>query len=362
MSAHSLAPYDGVLLLSFGGPQDPQEVMPFLRSVTAGRGVPEERLAEVATHYEHFGGRSPIVRETRALRDALEDRLRARGLDQPVLLAGRHLAPSVLDALREAAASGLRRLVTVVTSAYPSYSSCRQYREDLAAGWEQAREEGLDLQVDKIAPYAGTPAFRRPNRRLVVDAVRRCDLPDEELTVLFVTHSVPEVMDELSGPGDGDGHCYTAEHLRVADDVMAAVEATLGRRPASELVFCSRSGPPGQRWLEPDVNDRLRELAAAGTRAVVAVPVGFVSDHMEVVYDLDTEAAKTAAEVGLGFTRVATVGREPEFADGLVELLLDRAAQARGEASTSATGWPSVCAAGCCPNPRTYRPALCGRD
>jgi ferrochelatase len=365
MTSPTLDPYDAVLLLSFGGPQAPDQVMPFLRSVTAARGIPDERLAEVAEHYHHFGGRSPIVEETHALRSLLEQALRQRGLHTPVLLANRHLGPSVADALREAATNGWHRVVTVLTSAYSSYSSCRQYREDLAAGWAQVRDEGVVVEIDKLAPYAGTPAFRVPQRRLLADAIRSSDvseMPDECLRVLFVTHSLPETMNELSGPGDGDGWAYTDQHLAVAADVMAAVERDLGRRPASELVFCSRSGPPNQPWLEPDVNDRLTALPAEGVRAVVAAPIGFVSDHMEVVYDLDTEAAATAEAAGLHFVRVPTVGRRPEFADGLVDLLVERAAEARGAAVTSQPGMPSVCASGCCPNLRTTLPALCGQD
>ncbi|MGV1008427.1 MAG: ferrochelatase [Dermatophilaceae bacterium] len=358
----SLEPYDGVLLLSFGGPQAPEQVMPFLRSVTAGRGVPDSRLAEVAEHYAHVGGISPIGVETRALQANVQAELQRRGLGAPVLLANRHLSPSVLQALREAAEAGLHRLVTILTSAYPSYSSCRQYREDLAQGWQGARDEGLVIEIDKLAPYAGSPAWRVPQRRLVIEALRGLDVPDERLAVLFVTHSVPETMDERSGAGDGRGHRYSREHLAVVADVMTAVHVALGRQPAYELVFCSRSGPPAQPWLEPDVNDRMRQLAANGVQAVVAAPIGFVSDHMEVVYDLDTEAAATAAQLGLRFVRVPTVGRTPEFAAGLVDLLLQRAAEARGELATPPGGLPAVCAPGCCPNLRHERAALCGAD
>ncbi len=358
----ALHPYDGVLLLSFGGPEAPGQVMPFLRSVTAGRGVSQARLDEVAEHYAHFGGRSPIGEETRALLASLQTELQVRDLDAPVLLANRHLTPSVEQALRDAHDRGLHRLVAILTSAYPSYSSCRQYREDVAAGWHRVREEGIIVEIDKLAPYAGSPAFRVPQRRLVTEAVRDLDVPDERLTVLFVTHSVPVTMDELSGPGDGAGHRYRQEHLAVVDDVMASVQAALGRAPAGELVFCSRSGPAGAAWLEPDINDRLRELAAKGSQHVIVVPIGFVSDHMEVVYDLDTEAADTSAQVGLGFVRLPTVGRSPEFAAGLVDLLLERAAEARGMPGPPSSTLPAVCASGCCPNLGAHRPALCGAD
>jgi len=362
--APDLAPYDGILLLSFGGPEAPAEVLPFLRRVTAGRGVPDERLAEVGAHYDLFGGRSPINDQNRALIAALRAELGSRGVDAPVVWANRNCPPFVIDAVREAHALGLRRLVTVLTSAYSSYSSCRQYREDLAAGVEQARHEGIDVEVDKVAPYAPRAAFTDPNARLVTETVATLDgLPDEELALLFVTHSIPVAMDETSGPGGGPGHLYARQHLRLAATVSERVNRALGRRLAAELVFCSRSGAPGQSWLEPDVNDRLRELAAQGVRTVVVAPVGFVSDHMEVVYDIDTEAAATAREIGITLVRVPTVGTDPGFVAGLVDLVVERAAEARGEGPPPGPGVrPSVCAAGCCPNLRSARPALCGRD
>ncbi len=362
-AAPSLEPYDAVLLLSFGGPESPQQVMPFLRRVTRGRGIPDDRLETVARHYYARGGVSPINAENRALRDALQAELAARGLALPVLRADRHTPPSVADALRSAHAGGHHRLVTVVTSAYPSYSGCRQYREDLAEGWAQAHQEGIVVELDKIAPYAAHPGFGAAQARLVTEALSAvADLPDAQVRLLFVTHSLPETLDELSGPGDGPGHAYTRAHRDVIERVGAAVLAATGRRPTAELVFCSRSGPPAQPWLEPDVNTAIRQAAADGARAVVVVPIGFVSDHMEVVNDLDTEAAATAAEVGLRFVRVGTVGRTPEFVGALADLLEARAGEARGAADPELLPWPSVCAPGCCPNLREARPALCGSD
>ena len=185
--------------------------------------------------------------------------------------------------------------------------------------------------------------------------------------LLFVTHSIPTAMDDTSGPGDDEGNAYSRQHRELAAALTDEVNATLDTELAGELVFCSRSGPPTQPWLEPDVNDRLEELAAEGASAVVLAPIGFVSDHMEVVYDLDTEAAATADRLGLRLVRVPTVGTDPEFVSGLVDLLLERAAEARGEAPVrpawpGRTAPPSTCAPGCCPNLRTARPALCGRD
>ncbi len=367
--APDLDPYDGVVVLSFGGPESPDQVMPFLRRVTAGKGVPDERLASVAEHYLARGGESPLPRLTRDLAAAIEAELIRRGAHRRVLTAYRHSGPSVLEALREAADRGWRRVVVVPTSAYPSYSGCRQYREDLAAGDAAARDEGIEMVVDKLAPYADAPGFRVPQGRLLREVVatlaERAELP-EDLVVLYVTHSIPETMDELSGPGDGDGHAYLREHLDVAAALTSELADEIGRQPRTRLVFCSRSGPPSQRWLAPDINDALRELADEGASTVVVVPIGFVSDHMEVIEDLDTQAAATAADLGLRFVRVPTVGVAPDFVSGLVDLLVERAAEARGIHPVGPVAgwdrWPSVCRAGCCPNLLEHKPALCGRD
>jgi ferrochelatase len=364
MTSEALAPYDALLLLSFGGPEEPDEVMPFLRRVTAGRGIPDERLQDVAHHYDLFGGRSPINDQNRALIAALEAELKERDLDVPVLWGNRNSAPFLADALRDAAARGLHRLVVVTTSAYSSYSSCRQYRENLADALTEVQEAGLVVEIDKIGPYALRPAFVGPNARLVVDALRSAsDVPDAELALLFVTHSIPDAMDETSGPGDGEGRLYQEQHHALADQVLDRALRELGRELPPEVVYCSRSGPPSQPWLEPDVNDRLEELAADGRRVVVVAPVGFVSDHMEVAYDLDTEAVQTAERLGLRLVRVPTVGVDAAFVSGLVDLVEERAAEARGEVVPGGPGVrPSVCPAGCCPNLREARPALCGSD
>ena len=364
MTSEVLAPYDALLLLSFGGPEAPDEVMPFLRRVTAGRGIPDDRLQEVAHHYDLFGGRSPINDQNRALIAALEAELKERDIELPVLWGNRNSPPFLADALTDAAARGLHRLVVVTTSAYSSYSSCRQYRENLADALASAQEAGLVLEIDKIGPYALRPGFVDPNARLVVDALRSVsDVPDSELALLFVTHSIPDAMDETSGPGDGEGRLYQEQHHALAHQVVDRVRAELGRELAPEVVYCSRSGPPSQPWLEPDVNDRLEELAAAGRRVVLVAPVGFVSDHMEVAYDLDTEAVETAERLGVRLVRVPTVGVDPGFVAGLVDLVEERAAEARGELVPAGPGVrPSVCPAGCCPNLREARPALCGSD
>jgi ferrochelatase len=343
--------------------------MPFLRIVTAGRGIPDERLTAVAEHYQSFGGKSPINDQNRLLLAALRSELDRREVTTPLVWGNRNFHPFLTDALREAHEAGMRRLVTIVTSAYTSYSSCRQYREDLAAAVASLADEGREIAVDKVRPYFNHPGFSRANARLVTEAVRGLgQASDDEVRLVFVTHSIPEAMDDTSGPGSGEGNAYRREHLALAAAITDEVNATLSRGLDHELVYCSRSGPPTQPWLEPDVNDALRELAANGVRTVVVAPIGFVSDHMEVRFDLDTEAAETAAAVGLEMVRVPTVGTDPEFVSGLVDLVLERAAQARGATSVVSPSWPdheaspSVCRPGCCPNLRVARPALCGSD
>ncbi|GAB3675995.1 ferrochelatase [Angustibacter aerolatus] len=357
----TLAPYDAVLLLSFGGPNEPDDVMPFLRNVTRGRGIPDERLTEVAEHYHHFGGRSPINEQNTALLDALRAELVRRGHEQPVVWGNRNWAPFVVDTLRELHDDGARRVVTVLTSAYSSYSSCRQYREDLGGAEVQLAAEGRSLEVDKVRNYYNHPAFARQNAEAALAALR--ELPDGAHLV-FVTHSVPTAMDDASGP---TGNWYEAQHRDLAAVVADAVAAELGRAVPWELVYCSRSGPPSQPWLEPDVNDHLRALHEAGVPGAAVCPIGFVSDHMEVVYDLDTEAEETAREIGLPFARAATVGTAERFVAGLVDLLEERAALARGEqpeqpAVGSRGPVHSVCPVDCCRNLRGAKPAACQVD
>ncbi|HEX8498625.1 MAG TPA: ferrochelatase [Actinomycetales bacterium] len=357
----SLEPYDTLLLMSFGGPEAPDEVMPFLRNVTRGRGIPDERLATVAEHYHHFGGRSPINDLNRALLADLTTELGARGHDLPLLWGNRNWDPYVTDTLREAHAAGARRVLAVLTSAYSSYSSCRQYREDIGAALVTLAGEGITLEVDKVRHYYNHPSFAQASTRAAVDTLR--SLP-EGSHLVFVTHSIPDVMDEAAGP---QGHAYTEQHRDLAATVADAAGRELGRAVPWELVYCSRSGPPNQPWLEPDVSDHLRALHAAGAPGVAVVPIGFVSDHMEVVYDLDTEAAETADEIGLPFGRAATVGTDPGFVTGLVDLMEERAATTRGEEPAqpfvgSRGPSHSVCPVGCCRNLRADKPAACGVD
>jgi ferrochelatase len=357
-------PYDALLLVSFGGPEKPEDVLPFLENVTRGRGIPRDRLEEVGQHYHLFGGRSPINDQNRQFVAAVEQDLASAGLDLPVYWGNRNWDPYLADTLRQMAADGVRRAACLLTSAYSSYSGCRQYRENLADAVATVTAEGVEVpRLDRLRHYFNHPGFVEP----MVDATLRslASLDGEarrDARLLFVTHSIPESMNDTSGPARG---AYVAQHLTVAAEVAERVRAATGHRYAHELVFCSRSGPPQVPWLEPDVNDRIEELAGAGTQGVVVVPIGFVSDHMEVIYDLDTEAAATAEKVGVQLARAATAGIDPRFVSMVRDLLVERAAVERGEGPSRATvdGQPSwdLCPVGCCANLRVDRPALCGR-
>jgi ferrochelatase len=352
-AAPDLQPYDAVVLVSFGGPESAADVVPFLRNVTRGRGIPDERLAEVGEHYSLFGGRSPINDQCRALIAALSDEFDRRGISLPIYWGNRNWNPYLADTLATVEAAGHRRVLAVITSAYPSYSSCRQYRENL---YDAA--EGTALEVDRLRHYANHPGFVEASVAAVIDAVGRTEAGTEP-RLIFVTHSIPTTMAEASGDGG-----YVAWHQTVLAEVTRRAGQRLGRELTAELAYCSRSGPPSQPWLEPDINDRMAELAEQGVRSVVTVPIGFISDHMEVIFDLDTEAAATAERLGLGFVRAATAGVAPVFVAGLVDLIEERAAAARGEdpdrpVAAGHAGWYE-CPIDCCRNLRAPdRPALC---
>jgi len=348
-------PYDALLLVSFGGPEGPDDVASFLDNVTRGRGVPPERLAEVAGHYQGFGGRSPINDQCRALLAAIRSDLGGHGIDLPLYWGNRNWHPYLSDTVARMRRDGVARAACFITSAYSSYSGCRQYREDLFDAVSESNGAGAP-RLDRLRHYFDHPGFVAPFVSGTVDALHR--LPPAQRSgarLVFVTHSVPESMNAASGRSAGRaGGAYVRQHAAVADLVTAAVAAEAGGPATHDLVFCSRSGPPSVPWLEPDVNDHLEVLAADGVPAVVLVPIGFVSDHMEVVYDLDTEAAATARRLGIALERVPTPGTDPRFVALVRELLLERAAAERtGDANAG-----DVCPVGCCANPRADRPAL----
>ena len=356
-----VTPYDALLLVSFGGPEKPDDVVPFLENVTRGRGIPRERLEEVGQHYYLFGGRSPINDQNRSFLAALRTDLDEHGIELPVYWGNRNWDPYLRDTLAQMAADGVQRVACFVTSAYSSWSSCRQYRENLFDAVEALPDDVAAPRLDKLRHYFNHPGFVAP----VVDGVvaALAELPEDSHRV-FVTHSTPTAMNDSRGPPEMDG-TYVVQHRDVAQVVVDAVAEQTGRRHEHALVFCSRSGSPHVPWLEPDVKDHLEALGAAGVPGVVVVPVGFVSDHMEVIYDLDTEAKETADKLGLPFRRAATAGDDPRFVAVVRDLLLERAAVERGEeVARAAEGsfgacWDR-CPVGCCPNPRAPRPALTG--
>ncbi len=356
------APYDAVLLVSFGGPEGPDDVVPFLENVTRGRGIPRERLAEVGEHYLHFGGRSPINEQNRAFLTAIREDLAAAGLDLPVYWGNRNWAPYLADTVRGMRDDGVRRAACFLTSAYSSYSGCRQYRENLADASAVVAGEGAGApRLDRLRAYFNHPGFVESFVDSTLAAL--ATLPQRDgVELVFVTHSIPDAMNESSGPRGG---AYVAQHRSLVAEISVRIQQETGRRHSASLVYCSRSGDPRTPWLEPDVNDHLRALAAQGSPGAVIVPIGFVSDHMEVVWDLDTEALATAAEVGLPAVRAATPGLDPRFVSVVRDLLLERAATERGEdprraAEGSLPAPPDLCAIKCCPNLRSAQPALGG--
>jgi ferrochelatase len=350
-----------VVLVSFGGPEKPEDVVPFLENVTRGRGIPRERLEQVGQHYFLFGGKSPINRQCRMLLDALGAEFERRGIDVPLYWGNRNWHPYLTDTFAQLEADGHRRVLAVMTSAYPSYSSCRQYRENL---FDAA--QGTGLRVDRLRHYAHHPGFVTASVDATLAALDQLGDDAADARLVFVTHSIPAAMAQTSGPPpkSADGG-YVDWHRALRDEVTCQVSQARGTEYEADLVYCSRSGPPTQPWLEPDINDHLTDLAGRGVRAVVAIPIGFISDHMEVIYDLDTEASQTAAELGLGFARAATAGVDPTFVAGLADLMVERAGMARGDSvpqpvMRGGTVGRYECLPNCCPNARQPdRPSLC---
>lgn len=311
--------FDAVLIVSFGGPEGPEDVMPFLRNVVRGKNVPEERLQVVAERYQRFGGVSPINAQTRALVDAV----RAELPELPVFWGNRNWHPFLADTLTEMAASGVKRARAFVTSAFSSYSSCRQYLEDIDAA--RARVGSAAPEIEKIPPFCAHPEFIAVNRERLDDAI--AELGAERPMVLFTAHSLPVSMAASCD--------YVAELETTAARILAASDLDW------RLVYQSRSGPPSIVWLEPDVLDALREAHQGGVSDVVLAPIGFVSDHMEVVYDLDVEAKSLADELGVRLVRAKTAGTHPRFVR-MIRQLIDEPL--------------NPCRADCCPPPRSERP------
>ncbi|WP_051162527.1 ferrochelatase [Nocardia brevicatena] len=306
---------DALLLLSFGGPEGPDEVMPFLENVTRGRGVPPERLAEVAEHYLHFGGVSPINALNRDIIAAVERELDVVGLDLPVYFGNRNWHPLVEDTVARMAADGVRSALVFPTSAWGGYSGCRQYHEDITRARAAVGSDAPELV--KLRQYFDHPLLIESFADAVRGARERLPADRREGTrLVFTAHSVPVAADAAAGPAADGGRLYSRQ---VADAARLCAAAT--GFAGYDLVWQSRSGPPQVPWLEPDIVDHLEDLSGRGVGSVVVCPVGFVSDHLEVIWDLDNEAAEKAAELGMAFARAATPGTDPRFARLVVELI-----------------------------------------
>jgi ferrochelatase len=334
---------DALLLVSFGGPEGMDDVMPFLQNVVRGRNVPPERLRSVAAHYERFAGRSPINDQCRALLAALREELDRSGPRLPIYWGNRNWRPFLGDAVRRMADDGVQRALALVTSAFGSYPSCRQYLDDV----ERARAAvgPAAPEIHKLRAFYNHPGFVQPLVERTAAALERVPASRRAAAELvFTAHSIPRSMAETSP--------YEAQ-LRETSGLVAA---SLGRERWS-LVYQSRSGPPAQPWLEPDIGDHLSALAAAGARDVVVCPIGFLCDHMEVIYDLDVEAAGRARDLSLELVRAATVGTHPRFVRMVRELVLERISEQAPRPYLGAHGpAPDVCARDCCPPPAPASP------
>jgi len=312
--------FDALLLVSFGGPEGMEDVIPFLQNVLRGRNVPRERMLQVAHHYEMFGGVSPINQQNRNLIAALRKELDAHGPRLPIYWGNRNWHPFLPDTLAHMAQDGIKNALAFVTSAYSSYSSCRQYRQNIIDA--QAKAGPTAPRVEKLRVFYNHPLFIEAN----VDHIRAAVSQLEDVNLVFTAHSIPESMAV---------NCDYAAQLAEAGGLIAgALEMKTW-----QLVYQSRSGSPSQPWLGPDIVEHLRTLHGEGVRNVVVAPIGFVSDHMEVVYDLDVEARKVADELGMKMVRAATAGTHPAFVRMIRELVVERIENKAPE---------NVCAPDCC--------------
>ena len=330
--------YDAVLILSFGGPEERKDVLPFLENVTRGRNIPRDRLLEVAEHYYYFGGKSPINDQCRALISALRTELDAHGRDLPIYWGNRNWHPFLVDTMRQMKQDGIRHALAFVTSAYSSYSSCRQYLEDIAKA-QAAIGEGAP-KIDKLRVFYNHPGFIEACANRVREALDRF-LPNElPVRLVISAHSIPCSMAETSA--------YEAQ-LRETSRLVAE---TLSFSDW-DLAFQSRSGPPSQPWLGPDILDHLRGLQSRGVQNVLVAPLGFVSDHLEVLYDLDVEAVGLARELGMKLVRAGTAGTHPAFVGMIRQLIEERVLPNEPKLALGSFGpKEDFCVANCCPAPQ----------
>jgi ferrochelatase len=329
--------YDAILFLSFGGPEGMADVMPFLENVLRGKNVPEARMKEVAHHYELFGGVSPINAQNRNLIKGLEAELKKRDIALPIYFGNRNWHPMLADTLKEMAGKGVKNVLTFVTSAYSSYSGCRQYLQDIEKALQEAQ---VDLNIDKLRIFYNHPLFIDANVDCVKEGLAHFT-PEQlkSLHIAFTAHSIPTAMASTSD--------YAGQLQKTCDLVAQAVGLT-----NHKLVYQSRSGPPTQPWLEPDILDHIKSLKQQGVSNILVHPIGFVSDHMEVIYDLDHEAKQLADELGIDMVRTKSSGNSPKFAELMGSLVQERL-QSEMDASTEkpcaiGTPLPDVCAPDCC--------------
>lgn len=335
-----MSDYDALLIVSFGGPERTEDVLPFLENVLRGRNVPRERMLEVAEHYYQFGGKSPLNDQVRELIAALEPELRRNGIDLPIYWGNRNWNPMLGDVMQQMAADGVQNALALVLAAYSSYSSCRQYRENIESAREAVGEGAPN--VDKIRVFYNHPEFIQANAEQIRAAIERFEPAERDAVhFAFTAHSIPTSM---------AGQCDYERQLTETCRLVCEELGVPGER--WRLVYQSRSGRPQDPWLEPDVCDHLEALANAGVRGVVVSPIGFLSDHLEVLYDLDEEAAARATELGLTMVRSASVGVHPRFVGMLRELVQERLnpgvdRRAIGPFAPN----HDVCPADCCPAP-----------
>jgi ferrochelatase len=346
--------YDAILVVSFGGPESREEVIPFLENVLRGRNVPHERMLAVAEHYYHFDGKSPINQQTRDLIAALEAELERHGPKLPIYWGNRNWHPLLADTLRQMKQDGVRRALGFVTSAYSSYSGCRQYREDIVRAQSevelsQSEPDSSELgapEVDKLRAFFNHPAFIEATIERVLDALQAVpadarDGGNRNVQIIYTAHSVPTSM------------ANTSDYVRQLEEVRRLVSEALGHHNDA-LVYQSRSGAPGQPWLEPDILEYLRRVKAENlASAVVVAPIGFISDHMEVLYDLDVEARQLCDSLGLPMTRAQTVGVHPKFIGMIRELIVERMNPGSERRALGVLGpRADICAEDCCPAPQ----------
>ena len=328
--------FDSLLLLSFGGPENSDDVMPFLRNVTAGRGVPDERLAVVAEQYELFGGKSPINELNQQLLCALDEELASRGHEMATFWGNRNWHPFVTDTIADLKSLGHTSTVCLVTSAFSSYSGCRQYHEDL----DRARNEVPGApNIERVRVYWDHPDFLGTAAELLAESRDAAGL-SSETPVLHSAHSLPLSM------------AANCDYQQQLNEAASIVNELAGMRGPYEVVFQSRSGPPSVPWLTPDIDQRIHELAEQGTQELLVHPLGFVADHMEVLFDLDTQSAAAAKEAGVKMVRTPTVGTHPRFVSMLVDLVEEAAGLRADRPSLSKSGpRPDKCNSQCCPAP-----------